>query len=50
MEVREAYAKGDFEWDQFQRLSGKILQEGNVKLMRQHAEKAFKGAYKLEKE
>ena len=45
MEVREAYAKEDFEWDHFQRLSSEIIKAGNVKLMRQHAEQAFKTAF-----
>ena len=47
MEVRAAYAKEDFEWDHFQRLSSKVLHEGNVKLMRQHAQRAFKKAFEV---
>lgn len=50
LEVREAYAREDFEWDHLQRLSSKALKEGNVKLMRQHAEQAFKGAFETKRE
>lgn len=37
MEVREAYAAEDFEWDMCQKVALKDLKEGNIKLMRDAA-------------
>eukprot|EP00890_Picochlorum_soloecismus_P001946 jgi/Picsp_1/2752/NSC_00980-R1_protein len=36
MEVRKAYASGDFEWDNLQRLSLEMLQDENLAVMRKH--------------
>jgi hypothetical protein len=37
MEVRAAYSKTDFEWDQLQRLSVESIQKSNLQLMREAA-------------
>jgi hypothetical protein len=37
MEVRDAYASSDFEWDQLQQLSIKAIKESNLGLMRKAA-------------
>jgi hypothetical protein len=37
MEVRAAYSKTDFEWDQLQRLSVEAIQKSNLQLMREAA-------------
>eukprot|EP00775_Hariotina_reticulata_P009543 gene9543-9707_t len=37
MEVRDAYASSDFEWDQLQRLSIKAIKDSNLALMRKAA-------------
>jgi hypothetical protein len=36
MEVRKAYASGDFEWENLQRLSLEMLQDENLAVMRKH--------------
>lgn len=45
MEVRAAYARGDFEWHRFEQLAVKELEEQNTALMRSHATRAFRQAY-----
>ena len=42
MEVREAYCREDFEWDQLQRLAIKDTKEANVRLMRSSAVASLK--------
>lgn len=37
MEVRDAYSRTDFEWDQLQRLSTEAVKKSNLQLMRQAA-------------
>jgi len=37
MEVREAYAAEDFEWEQLKRLATRGISDGNLRLMRQRA-------------
>ncbi|KAH7545696.1 chaperonin-like RBCX protein 1, chloroplastic [Ziziphus jujuba] len=36
IEVRSAYCKNDFEWDNLKRLAIKMVDEGNTKLMREY--------------
>ncbi|GMN36385.1 hypothetical protein TIFTF001_005982 [Ficus carica] len=36
LEVRAAYCKHDFEWDNLKRLSFKMVSEANTKLMRDY--------------
>lgn len=36
LEVRSAYCKNDFEWDNLQRLAGKMVNESNTKIMREY--------------
>lgn len=36
LEVRSAYCKNDFEWDNLKRLSVKIVDESNTSLMRDY--------------
>ena len=43
MEVREAYAKDDFEWNNLQRVTVEELSKGNVGVMRKHAQSKFGG-------
>ncbi|PSC76698.1 hypothetical protein C2E20_0205 [Micractinium conductrix] len=41
MEVRDAYAKEDFEWPNLQRLALEGLAEDNTRLLRKHATQRF---------
>lgn len=41
MEVRAAYAQSDFEWDNLKRLAIEGIEEGNTRLLRQHASQRF---------
>ena len=41
MEVRAAYAKEDFEWQQLRRLAVEGLDAENTRLLRQHASQKF---------
>lgn len=41
MEVRAAYAKEDFEWDNLKRLAIDGLAADNTRLLRQHANHRF---------
>lgn len=36
LEVRSAYMKNDFEWDNLKKLSFKMVDEANIKLMRDY--------------
>ncbi|PIN21327.1 hypothetical protein CDL12_05963 [Handroanthus impetiginosus] len=36
LEVRSAYCKNDFEWDNLKRLASKMVEERNTKLMREY--------------
>ncbi|KAJ3692850.1 hypothetical protein LUZ60_011945 [Juncus effusus] len=36
LEVRSAYIKNDFEWDNLKKLSFKMVEEANIKLMREY--------------
>ncbi|KAI5672995.1 hypothetical protein M9H77_13359 [Catharanthus roseus] len=44
MEVRSAYCKNDFEWDNLKRLSHKMVNESNTRLMRDYLEETTSGA------
>jgi hypothetical protein len=41
MEVREAYSRDDFEWQECKRLAIKNIKEANVRLLRQYATERF---------
>lgn len=43
LEVREAYARADFEWDSLQRVAVEGMEAANVALMRRHAQSRFAG-------
>jgi len=43
MEVRAAYAKSDFEWDNCQRVAVEDMMKANTAVMRQHAQSRFGG-------
>lgn len=36
LEVRSAYCKHDFEWDNLERLASKMVDESNTRLMREY--------------
>jgi hypothetical protein len=44
MDVRDAYAREDFEWDQLQRLAVQGTKEANVRLMRSSATASLKAS------
>ena len=48
MEVRTAYARGDFEWEYMQKISVQELEKRNTDLMRHHADEAFGKAFQHE--
>ena len=41
MEVRAAYAREDFEWDHLRRLAVEGMEQGNTRLLRQHAAQRY---------
>ena len=41
LEVREAYSRLDFEWDQLQRLTREGIETTNNEIMRAHASRQF---------
>ncbi|KAI7840716.1 hypothetical protein COHA_005532 [Chlorella ohadii] len=41
IEVRTAYAKEDFEWDNLRRVALEGLEQGNTQLLRQHASRRY---------
>jgi len=48
MDVRDAYAREDFEWDQLQRLAVQGTKEANVRLMRSSATASLKASLTAE--
>ena len=50
MEVRAAYARDDFEWYHMEKISLKELEEGNTRIMREHAELSFEKTFKSDKQ
>jgi hypothetical protein len=48
MDVRDAYAREDFEWDQLQRLAVQGTKEANVRLIRSSATASLKASLTAE--
>ena len=48
MEVRTAYAKGEFEWEYLQKISLQELEKRNADLMHSRASEAFEKAFRSE--
>jgi len=42
MEVRQAYASDDFEWENCQRVAVKDLMDSNLLIMRSHAQSKYR--------
>ena len=45
MEVRTAYCKEDFEWENTRRIALREIEKANKRLLQQHAETAFAQAF-----
>lgn len=50
MEVRDAYCREDFEWDQLRKVALRDMKDANVKLMRKSAVASLKASETLSAE